>query len=54
VLSWIAVKEELRDGSLKEIKVRELDMVRNFYIITRRGRTIPRAYHLFLEHLRNE
>jgi DNA-binding transcriptional LysR family regulator len=52
VLSWIAVKEELRDGSLKEIKVRELDMVRNFYIITRRGRTIPRAYHLFLEHLR--
>ncbi len=52
ILSKIAVKGELKAGTLKEIKIKELDMKRSFYIILHKRRTLPKHYHAFLDYLK--
>jgi DNA-binding transcriptional LysR family regulator len=51
VISRVAVEAELASGALKEIKVKGLQLDRQFWIMTRTGRTLPRAYEAFLGHL---
>lgn len=52
ILSKIAVADELRCGSLKEIKVPEVEMKRRFYVVTHKKRTLPLAYSLFFDYLK--
>lgn len=52
ILSKISIKDELKYGIFKEIKLSDVQMKRNFYIVTHKKRTLPTAYNLFLEHLK--
>jgi DNA-binding transcriptional LysR family regulator len=54
IVSRFSVSDELRFKVLKEIKVRDIRMKRNFYIITHKKRSLPRAYQSFLDHVRLE
>jgi DNA-binding transcriptional LysR family regulator len=54
ILSKLAVKDELKYKILKEIKVNDLLMKRNFYIVTHRKRTLPPLYTAFLDHIISE
>ncbi|HBR22866.1 MAG TPA: LysR family transcriptional regulator [Nitrospiraceae bacterium] len=54
ILSRVAVRDELKTGILKEVKVKGLDMTRSFYIITHRRRTLPKNYRLFTEYLKGK
>lgn len=51
ILSRLSVKDELRYGILKEIKLSDTHMKRRFYIVTHKKRTLPGAYNLFLEYI---
>ncbi len=51
ILSRLSVKDELRYGILKEIRLSDTHMKRRFYIVTHKKRTLPEAYNLFLEHI---
>lgn len=51
IISRRSVKDELRCGMLKEIKIKDADMKRQFYIITHRKRSLPHLYKMFLEYL---
>ncbi|MBI5103113.1 MAG: LysR family transcriptional regulator [Nitrospirae bacterium] len=53
IISRRSVKDELRCGMLREIKINDADMRRQFYIITHRKRTLPHLYKIFLEYLRS-
>jgi len=50
-LSRLAVREELARGSLVSVALPDLRMHRTFYVITRKGRTLPPTYQLFLDYL---
>ncbi len=52
VLSRIAVKEEVRSGLLKEIRIRGLRMKRDFYLITHKRRSLPNPYRTFHDYIR--
>ena len=52
ILSRLSVKDELKHGILKEIKLTDIEMRRKFYIATHRKRTLPLTYNLFLEYLK--
>jgi DNA-binding transcriptional LysR family regulator len=52
-LSRVAIKDELRRGVLKEIRVKGLKMKRYFFIIRHKKRSLPnpyRAFHDFILH----
>ncbi len=51
ILSRLSVRDELRYGILKEIRLSDTHMKRRFYIVTHKKRTLPEAYNLFLEHI---
>jgi len=51
ILSRLSVKDELKYGIFKEIKLSDIQMKRKFYIVTHKKRTLPAAHNLFLEHL---
>lgn len=51
ILSRFAVKDELKYGIFKEIKLSDIQMKRMFYIVTHKKRTLPTAYNLFIENL---
>ncbi len=51
IVSRRSVKDELTCGMLKEIRIKDADMKRQFYIITHRKRTLPHLYKMFLEYL---
>jgi len=51
IISRISVSDELKCGLLKEVRIRDVDMKRQFYIITHRKRTLPHLYKLFLDYL---
>ncbi len=51
ILSRRSVKDELKYGMLREIKIRDADMKRQFYVITHRKRTLPHLYNIFLEYI---
>ncbi len=52
ILSRVAVTNELKAGTLKEIRIKGLNMKRNFYIITNKRRTLPKNYRIFLDYLK--
>lgn len=52
VLSRLAVIDELRHNMLKEIRLKDIQMNRQFHIVVHGVRTLPSAYKLFLETLR--
>jgi len=52
VLSRLAVVDELRYNMLKEIKLKNMQMNRRFYIVIHGMRTLPPVYNLFLDALR--
>jgi DNA-binding transcriptional LysR family regulator len=54
IVSKFSVTDELKHKVLKEIKVKDVQMKRNFYIITHKKRILPVAYNAFLEYIRNE
>ena len=51
IISRRSVKDEIKCGLLREIKIRDADMKRHFYIITHRKRTLPHLYKLFVDYL---
>lgn len=53
IISRVSVKDEIRSGTLKEIKIQGLVLKRRFYIIFHKKRSLPYQYKLFLEHLKN-
>jgi DNA-binding transcriptional LysR family regulator len=54
IVSKFSVTDELKYKVLKEIKVKDVQMRRNFYIITHKKRTLPLSYTIFLEHVMHE
>lgn len=52
ILSKISIMDEIRAGRIKEVKIEGVTMGRMFYIVHRRGRTLPTAYTTFMELLR--
>ena len=53
VVSKFSVEDELKHGTLKEIKLSNVRMKRNFYAATHKNRVLPRLYQLFLQHLQS-
>lgn len=51
VLSRLAVREELANGSLKEITITGLKMGRDFFLVRHSQRTLPAHYQAFYAHL---
>lgn len=51
ILSRLAIQDELTSGTIKEIRIPELTMKRNFYVVTPIRRTLPLAYQEFLQRL---
>ena len=54
VLSRLAVREELENGSLKEISVTGLAMRRDFFLVRHSQRTLPAHYQAFYSHLQSD
>ncbi len=54
ILSRLSVRDELKFKVLKEIRVTDLQMKRNFYLITHKKRSLPATYSLFMNHITNE
>jgi len=54
IVSRLSVSEELKHNTLKEIKVTDVSMRRKIYIITHKKRTLPPAYHMFLNYIIGE
>ncbi len=50
ILSKFAVKDELENKLLEEIKLADTRMKRHFYVVTHKKRTLPRLYEIFLQH----
>lgn len=51
IISRRSVKDELKCGMLREIKIKDAGMKRQFYIITHRKRTLPHLYKIFVDYL---
>jgi len=54
ILSKFSVADELEHKLLVEIRLTDIHMKRNFYIVTHKKRTLPRLYDLFLKHISAE
>jgi DNA-binding transcriptional LysR family regulator len=54
IISRFSVKDELKHGILKEIKLTDIQMRRKFYIVTHKKRTFPLAYSIFLKYIMAE
>ena len=53
IISRHALRDELANGTIKEIQLSGMAMKRNFYVATSRKRTLPNHYQMFLEKLLN-
>jgi DNA-binding transcriptional LysR family regulator len=51
IISRRAVRDELKCNMLREIKIKDSTMKRNFFIVTHGKRTLPHIYKGFLEYL---
>ena len=51
IVSKLSIEQELRCGTLRVIRLKNVSMHRTFYIARHRKRVLPRLYQLFLEHL---
>lgn len=47
ILSRIAVRHELENGLLKEIRIKDLRMTRSFFLVTHKSRMLPAPYKSF-------
>lgn len=54
ILSRYAVVDELKHRVLKEIRLSDIDMKRQFYIVRHKKRSLPRLYDAFLKHVMSE
>jgi DNA-binding transcriptional LysR family regulator len=54
ILSRIAIQDELKNGFLKEIKIKGLQMKRHFHIIKHRRRSLPNHYQAFYDYLKEK
>ncbi|PNX51136.1 MAG: hypothetical protein BV458_11980 [Thermoplasmata archaeon M9B2D] len=54
ILSRIAIDDELKSGSLKEISIRGMKMMRHFYLVTHEKRSLPNPYNAFYDFLLEE
>jgi len=51
IVSRFAARDHLKTNALKQIKIPELTMKRNFYVVTHKKRSLPTAFSLFVEHI---
>jgi DNA-binding transcriptional LysR family regulator len=51
IISRRAVRNELKCNMLREIRIKDVNMKRHFFIVTHRKRTLPHIYKGFLEYL---
>jgi DNA-binding transcriptional LysR family regulator len=51
IISKIAIADELKRKELTTAVFHEAPMIRNFYVVTHKGRTLPGVYKAFIEHL---
>jgi len=51
-ISRIAVREDLESSVLHEIKIKDLNMKRSFYLVRQKKRTLPPQYLAFCEHMK--
>lgn len=51
IVSKCSVADELEHGLLKEVKLTDFEMKRQFYIAIHKKRTLPKLYDKFLEYL---
>jgi DNA-binding transcriptional LysR family regulator len=54
IVSRRSVQDELKCGVLREIKIKDADMNRQFYIITHRKRSLPHLHKVFIDYLLKE
>lgn len=54
VISRIAVLDELKNGSLREISLQKVTMERYFYLVRHKDRTLPSPYQKFCEFLKQQ
>jgi DNA-binding transcriptional LysR family regulator len=50
IISRLAVQDELKYKVLKELRITDMQMKRNFYLVTYRKRSLPAAYTLFSDY----
>ena len=51
ILSRLAIRDEIADGILNEIRIKSMPMKRDFYLISQSKRTLPRLYQSFYDYL---
>ena len=51
ILSKMSVTEELKQNTLKELKIRGVVMKRKIVLVTRKKKTLPLAYRAFVDHV---
>lgn len=51
IISRRSVEDELKCGMLREIRIKDAVMKRQFYVITHRKRTLPHLYKAFVDYL---
>nr|MBF0221471.1 LysR family transcriptional regulator [Desulfobulbaceae bacterium] len=54
IISQIAVRDELKNGSLREIAMRNEKMERYFYLVSHKNRTLPTPYLKFCQFLKQQ
>ena len=51
ILSSHAIKDSVKNGQIQVIEIYNLPMIRNFYTVTTKKRSLPRHYQAFLQQL---
>lgn len=51
ILSRIAVEDELRAGTLREVGINGLELKRSFYLVTHKKRILPAPYRAFYDYV---
>lgn len=51
ILSRHAIEDSVKNGQVQVIEILNLPMIRNFYTVTTKKRSLPRHYQTFLQHL---
>lgn len=54
VISKLAVADELRHKLLDEIRLKNMRMNRNFYVVVHNQRSLPPTYYLFSQHIKSK
>lgn len=51
ILSRLSVAEEIKFSTLKEIRIKNLRLLRSFHVVSHRRRSLPPAYSLLADHI---